>query len=139
MTSVETIRGWHKKNGWRDIGYHRVILHDDAIPQSHKPIQHWSTLVKQGRELDDNWYMTGAEQGAHTKGFNGDSIGICVVGNTDYTMTEWQKVALKGALDVLVKRYGLKKEDVFGHRDFNATKCPGDEIYKFIQEYKKEE
>ena len=60
--STETIRDWHvNKRGWSDIGYHFVVLLDGTI--------------EAGRPLD--------RVGAHTKGHNEDSIGICIVGGVD--------------------------------------------------------
>lgn len=53
---------WHvKENGWDGIGYHFMILTDGAI-------------IK-GRPVE--------EAGAHARGHNADSIGICLVGGID--------------------------------------------------------
>ena len=46
--SVDTIRKWHLKRGWRDIGYHFVISLDGEI--------------EEGRPIE--------QSGAHTKGHN---------------------------------------------------------------------
>lgn len=56
---AETIRKWHVEgNGWSDIGYHGVIKRDGSF--------------EQGRELH--------ERGAHAKGWNAVSWGLCLVG-----------------------------------------------------------
>ena len=56
---AETIRDWHVNgNGWSDIGYHYVIKRNG--------------LVEAGRPVSIS--------GAHAKGHNADSIGICLVG-----------------------------------------------------------
>ena len=60
--SVDTIRGWHVNgNGWSDIGYHWVIRIDGSI--------------EVGRPLE--------KSGAHTKGHNKDSVGVCYIGGCD--------------------------------------------------------
>lgn len=49
---------WHRKKGWRAIGYHVVICR--------------SGEAQNGRHID--------QVGAHTQGLNDRSIGICLVG-----------------------------------------------------------
>jgi hypothetical protein len=128
-TSVEDIRRWHLKRGWRDIGYHRVILYPGIETK-------WSELVKQGRALNNDIYLEDFEVGAHTQGFNRDSVAVCVIGNVDYKLHDLQKEALVQTLNTLVYRFKLTKKDVFGHRDFQINECPGSEIYKIVQTYK---
>lgn len=101
--SVETIRGWHKKMKWSDIGYHFVIQLDGTI----------ST----GRPLE--------KVGAHVGGHNEGSIGISYVGGvaTDGktakdTRTEAQKKALHKLTADLVKRFPTITK-IAGHRDFS--------------------
>lgn len=72
-TAVETaqttaeIRNYHiKHNGWVDIGYHFVIEKDGS--------------VHTGRKLD--------KVGAHAKGRNSTHIGICVVGDNQFTAAQ---------------------------------------------------
>ena len=55
---VADIRRWHKAQGWTDVGYHYVVRLDGT--------------VQEGRAL--------SEPGAHCKGHNAHSIGICYVG-----------------------------------------------------------
>ena len=119
--SVETIRKWHLQRGWRDIGYHYVI--------------YLNGTVKKGRDLKIS--------GAHTRGYNKESIGICYIGGVESdgktpkdTRTDAQKESLSS---LLLK---LKSEHcdsiVYGHRDFSAKACPSydaTEEYKWISEY----
>ncbi|CAK1795587.1 N-acetylmuramoyl-L-alanine amidase [Vibrio crassostreae] len=55
---VTEIRRWHKKRGWRDVGYHFVIRRNGD--------------VELGRPL--------SQTGAHVKGHNKGNIGVCMVG-----------------------------------------------------------
>lgn len=132
-TTVNQIRGWHKKQGWRDIGYHRVILY----PNEKLINIEWFDLVKQGRQLDNDLFFTASEEGAHAKGFNKNHIGIVVVGNTNYKIHDLQKEALINTCDIFLKRYQLEKKDIKLHREVNPTACPGDEIANLITNYKK--
>ena len=118
--SVDTIRKWHLKRGWRDIGYHFVIDLEGN--------------VEEGRPIE----MTGA----HTKGENFDSIGICYIGGVEKdrdengewvakdTRTPEQKEALE---DLLCRLKGLySKAVVYGHNDFSSKACP---CFNAKQEY----
>lgn len=61
--------------------------------------------------------------GAHAKGFNAHSIGICYEGGLDCnghpkdTRTEWQKHSMRVLVKVLLKDYPGSK--VCGHRDLS--------------------
>lgn len=98
-TTINDIRRWHvEENGWKDIGYHRVI--------------YISGEVLQGRP--------DAEIGAHAEGFNAHSLGICLTGNFDVDKIDErdpQFKALVQTVATLCKRYGIPVENVIGHRD----------------------
>lgn len=97
--SIDTITQWHKDRGFKDIGYHYYITKDGVI---HK-----------GRP--ENF------SGAHTVGYNSNSIGICYEGGLDSigkpkdTRTEAQKESLIDLILDIKSRYTIKK--VMGHRD----------------------
>lgn len=133
---VKDIRRMHLARGFRDIGYHRVILYPSSSPgQTQKPIN-WYDLVKQGRDLDLDGYIQENEIAAAAIGFNSDSVMICIIGSPDYLLHPLQEKALWNTLDVLTKRFGLTRKQVFGHRDVNATQCPGNLIYSVIKKYR---
>ena len=99
--SVETVHGWHLNNGWAGIGYHFYVRKDDT--------------VYRGRP--ENWI------GAHTVGHN-EKIGICAEGNYEKeTMPDVQRNAISALIAYLWDKYGNVK--VYGHRDLDATACPG--------------
>lgn len=105
---VERIDKWHKRRGWSGIGYHYYIRRNGAIFL--------------GRDLKT--------PGAHVRGFNNESIGICYEGGIDEqgkaedNRTKEQKQALKNLLIVLKQRF--PQAFIKGHRDFpNVSKsCP---------------
>ncbi|WP_063832826.1 N-acetylmuramoyl-L-alanine amidase [Labrenzia sp. DG1229] len=117
--SVSTIRQWHLDRGWRDIGYHYVIgLNGEIWP---------------GRPI--------TQRGAHVRGHNTGSIGICYVGGVTNdgrlapkdTRTPDQKTALLSLIRSLLTDYP-QIETICGHRDFPAVKkaCP---CFDAIPEY----
>ena len=107
--TVAQIRDWHVRgNGWSDIGYHFVI---DRYGVVHK-----------GRPVE--------KIGAHTKGQNTRSIGICLIGGMDAenkrpkdTRTPAQRVALVNLVKELKATYG-ENVTVHGHNEFAAKACP---------------
>tara|TARA_R100000951_G_C2610243_1_gene171011 strand:- start:678 stop:1085 length:408 start_codon:yes stop_codon:yes gene_type:complete len=97
---------WHvEERGWSDIGYHYFI---DICGEIHscRPIE---------------------TKGAHCKGHNHDSIGVCYAGGYDKnlkpkdTRTDEQKESLEILLCQLIQTYGGK---VYGHCDFSTKACP---------------
>ncbi len=110
---TETIKSWHVKgNGWSDIGYHYVIELDGT--------------VKKGRPMH--------RSGAHTKGHNTGSIGVCYVGGIDIskkpkdTRTEAQRTAMDELINELLVEY--PNATVHGHNEFSAKACPSFDVSK---------
>ena len=104
--SVADIDRWHRERGFDGIGYHYVVYIDGS--------------VHEGRPLN--------KVGAHCKGHNAHSIGICYVGGVDIcgkpkdTRTIAQKDAIVNLLMRLKRRF--PKAVIRGHRDFAAKACP---------------
>lgn len=110
--TVEQIRRQHIQQGWSDIGYHYVIYADGSLHA--------------GRPLD--------VVGAHCKGHNAHSIGICYVGGLNAagkpadTRTPAQKERLKSLIDSCKVLYkGVK---IHGHNEFAAKACPCFDVSK---------
>lgn len=104
--SAATIDKWHKERGWSGIGYHYVVKLDGSI--------------EYGRMVD--------KVGAHCKGHNKSSIGICYIGGCDSDMkakdtrTPQQIASMLELIRILKKLHpGV---EVFGHRDFSTKACP---------------
>lgn len=104
---VKEIRDWHVDgNGWSDIGYHYVIRRDGRIGD--------------GRPL--------GVQGAHAKGHNKTSIGICLVGGVDRdnkpdaNFTAEQYISLVMLIKYLKGEFSIGK--IIGHRDVSNKACP---------------
>lgn len=114
--TVEDIRGWHKKRGFSDIGYHYVIYRDGSLHI--------------GRDVN--------LVGAHCTNHNAYSIGICYIGGCKFdgltpkdTRTDAQKAALLALLKDLRKKYPYAK--IHGHRDYANKVCP---CFDATSEYK---
>jgi N-acetylmuramoyl-L-alanine amidase len=106
--STDEIKRWHmEERGWSDIGYHYVIELDGKIAE--------------GRSEE--------VAGAHARGYNTSSIGVCYVGGADKngnpkdTRTAKQKESLEILLEGLLVNY--PDAQIVGHRDLDDGKaCP---------------
>ena len=101
--SVVDIHKWHKyDNGWSGIGYHFFITKDGKIYRGRPELS----------------------IGAHCKGFNNNSIGLCVQGNYMIeTMPKAQLETLQTLCEFLINKYLIKS--IKFHKDLNNTNCPG--------------
>lgn len=117
---VEEIRKWHVEgNSWTDIGYHFVIRRDGTI-ESGRPIE---------------------RPGAHVKGHNSNSIGVCWVGGVSEAngraqdnRSDQQTAALFGLIQDLQQKF--PGAALMGHRDFKGVKkdCPSFDVRKWFVE-----
>ena len=106
--SWTAIREYHKNVlGWKDVGYHFGI---------EKVNGYYETIV--GRNL----FM----QGAHCRGQNHNSIGVCFVGNFDRHEPPHEQWATGLILvSQLRKIFQIPREKVLGHNHYSQKTCPG--------------
>lgn len=111
-TNHDAVKRFHtEERGWSDIGYHYTIDHGG--------------VVRKGRE--DNVI------GAHCKGFNNNSLGICLFGNfEDEQPTQAQIETLIALLKRLQETYQVPAGNVLGHKDKGATSCCGKHLYGLL-------
>lgn len=101
---------WHRDKGWMKIGYHFVVKRDGSI--------------QIGRDLED--------VGAHARGHNSYSVGICMVGGLnddgnpegDFTDAQWEMLRI--LVDGLQTRYPDAK--VIGHNEISEKACPSFDV-----------
>lgn len=123
--SAEVIREWHRARGWDDIGYHYVISNGFERSSRGTRDEAENGRIWHGRDEDTN--------GAHAKGFNSKSLGICMVGK-DGNFTQEQKASLLCIVSSLMYKYGVPIEKVIGHyeADPNSGKtCPDIDMETF--------
>ena len=114
---VKGVQNFHRNTrGWADIGYHWLIGFDGN--------------VYEGRVLD--------AQGAHAGGsHNVENLGISVIGNfTSALPAPHQMRTVAVFLEDQLKRYDVAAAELYGHRDFKATECPGGALYDWLQTFK---
>lgn len=113
---VRAIANYHRnKLKWADIGYHYLIGRDGR--------------VYEGRPT--------RLQGAHTGGHNENNLGISVIGHfTDDLPSPKQLQTLERLLANKLREYNLSSRELFGHRDFKPTQCPGESLYRWLKQFK---
>ena len=108
--NAATIDLWHKRRGWKGIGYHWFIRSDGKL--------------ETGRPIDADPYLDADEQGAHVLGYNRDYLGVCLHGIDSNDFTPAQFHTLKDLIEnqVLTKN---KDAEILGHNYFTDKKtCP---------------
>ena len=102
---VKEIDKWHRDRNFRMVGYHFVIRRNG--------------LIEKGRDVGDT--------GAHVRGYNLNSIGICWVGGTKNgkafdNRTTKQKKSMFKLIRALLIIFDIKM--VLGHKNVGNTECP---------------
>ncbi len=118
VCTAADIRRWHvDERGWSDIGYHWIVERDGKVVPGRK---------------SDSW-------GAHVRGHNHDSVGICLVGGIDSkgqpenNFTQQQMLALEMLVESLQFRYPVAL--VKGHCDFDSRKhCPCFDVAEWLED-----
>lgn len=118
---VSEIRRWHHARGWKDIGYHVVLL-NGHVAQA-KYVAGLDGAIEIGRP----WQ----EIGAHAKGHNADSLGVCLIGMAADTVTPAQWDALRKFLAMCQVLWpGI---EILGHRDLGQTRCPDFDVATWLR------
>ena len=104
---IGIIDQWHKERGFKSAsgihcGYHYFIQRYGSI--------------QEGRPL--------SEAGAHAKGHNSNSIGICMHGKTYFTEEQFDSLILLSK--TLLKMFPGSK--IIGHCDVSEKTCPNFEV-----------
>ena len=104
VVSASDIHKMHLGFGWDGIGYHKIILR--------------SGKIENGRP--EYWL------GAHVKGKNDISLGVCLIGKDTFTKKQLR------SLEIVLKKWKMiyKKAKIIGHCDTGNTAktCPNFDV-----------
>ena len=105
---VSDIDRWHKERGFREIGYHYIIKVNG--------------MVDEGRSAE--------VAGAHCKGHNKYSLGICLIGRDRFNLAQWT------SLFELIKdlKSLFPKATIHGHNelDTKGKTCPNFNVQEMM-------
>lgn len=111
--TVKDIESWHKQRAdWgpspsgKYIGYHYVIYINGEIAGGRSP----------------------EEVGVHAKGYNKNSIGICLIGMDKFTCEQWE--SLKYLITALQVEY--PEITIIGHNEVSPKDCPGFDVQEWL-------
>ena len=109
LLTARDIHEMHLSFGWDGIGYHEVILRDGTIEKGRPHF----------------W------KGAHVKGKNDLSIGICLIGRKNFSTAQYN--SLENLLNEFKEIYN--PEAILGHRDIVETRktCPNFDVKLWCQ------
>ena len=111
---ADVIASWHRKRGFDSCGYH-AIVNNGFRKNSRVYDMDFDGKIEPGRSQD--------LQGAHVRGHNAESLGVCLIGVDEFTPGQF--AALRKLLDVWCSLYNIPPELVLGHRDLDDKKtCP---------------
>ncbi|SIO89814.1 peptidoglycan recognition family protein [Nocardiopsis sp. JB363] len=117
----KSIQNYHMdSNGWIDTGQQLTISRGG--------------YVMEGRDRTPEAINAGQHVvGSHVGNYNSTTIGIENEGTyTSASPTQALTDSLVETLAWLCGAYGLNPSAIVGHRDFNATACPGDVLYAML-------
>lgn len=133
------------RQGWCDIGYNFVISHDGQIFEGR-----WARRYGPWETHDGENRAGEAVVGAHVDGYNSGSVGISLMGNFQrISPSPAARRSLARVLAWEVDRHDLHARGtheyrnpetghtrtlpwIAGHRDADATSCPGDRLYRSL-------
>ncbi|MCR8671753.1 N-acetylmuramoyl-L-alanine amidase [Agrococcus sp. HG114] len=123
ISIARQIQQWHFARGWSDTGQHFTIARGGYILEGrHRTLEGLAT----GRLFP---------HGAHVSGQNSTSLGIETEGTfTSVQPTSAQWASLVSLCAYLCQTYRLPATAIYGHRNYNATACPGDLLHARLGE-----
>jgi len=118
---ADDIRRWHTDpppagRGWHRPGYHFVVCVDGIIEQ----------LV----HVNSDQYIEPSEIANGVRGYNSNSVHICMIGTDKFTQAQWD------ALHTLLADCARSWPDaaLVGHRDLDAHKtCPNIDVTHYTE------
>lgn len=113
--------------GWIDTGQHFTISRGGHVLEGR---HHSLAALQEGTRQVDS---------AHCHGQNTVAVGIENEGN--YMSTDPRGVQYASLVELcahICRQYGLRPYQIYGHRDFNATDCPGDRLYALLPQLRRD-
>jgi peptidoglycan hydrolase-like protein with peptidoglycan-binding domain len=116
-----SIQQWHFDRGWVDSGQQFTNSRGGHVTEG----RHGSLSALQGGRTH--------VVGAHVSGQNSVALGIENEGTyTSVRPPQAQYDALVGLVAYMCQQYAIPTGSIYGHRDFNATECPGEMLYAML-------
>jgi len=128
------IAKWHtEERQWKNIGYHYVILNGHLSSNAYHA--GYNGHIETGRPLDSDPFIQYYEKGAHVRGHNFNSVGICLIGKTGQ-FTSQQIESAKALIYTLENQFG--EIELYQHSELDHKKpyCAGLDMKEFREDYR---
>lgn len=115
VTTVADIDRWHAERGFRRDDLYRLRLNPQLRAIGYHHVIYVNGAIASGRAHE--------EVGAHARGHNANSIGVCLVGTDRFTPAQW--ASLRELVTLLREKF--PGAAVAGHGSLSGahTACPG--------------
>ena len=125
---ARNIQSYHiDHNRWSDSGQHFTVSRGGYLLEGrHRSLE----MLRGGRRM---------VEGAHCTGQNIIAVGIENEGTystTAPTTQQWNQ--LRQMCAYVCKQYRVRPTEIYGHRDFKDTACPGDALYEMLPKLRTE-
>ena len=125
---ARNIQSYHlDRQRWADSGQHFTISRGGYVLEGrHRSLE----MLRGGRRM---------VEGAHCTGQNIIAVGIENEGTystTKPTTQQWNR--LRQMCAYVCQQYRVRPTEIYGHRDFKDTACPGDALYKMLPKLRTE-
>jgi len=117
---IVTIDDWHRERGFSRTPEARKMHREDLTSVGYHAVVYVDGAVALGRGV--------LEVGAHARGWNTRSLGVCLIGRDAYTPLAWD------ALDTLVSEWRdlYPVMSIIGHNEISEKTCPGFDVGVWI-------
>ncbi|AKH36883.1 MULTISPECIES: N-acetylmuramoyl-L-alanine amidase [Nitrosomonas] len=120
--SVEEIDRWHRQRDFKRSAEFRQRQNHKLAAIGYHFVIYTNGSVASGRHFD--------EIGAHAQGYNGKSIGVCLIGTDKFTLSQWkslEKNVCGLVTDIMLLQGDSETPRVLGCRDLLGVpqNCPG--------------
>ncbi|MBC8553399.1 MAG: N-acetylmuramoyl-L-alanine amidase [Candidatus Brocadiales bacterium] len=115
--NLSVIDKWHRERGFDKVGYHWIVNNCFPTAESwrdRKPVFDNDGAIEVGRAF--------GTRGAHVKGYNNESVGICLIGMRDFTSKQFASAVF--LIGKILKAY--PDAEILGHYELDSNKgdCP---------------
>ena len=121
--TVEDIDAWHRKAGFLRSSVYRKAFNPSLYSIGYHYVVYPDGTVHTGRSE--------SEVGAHARGHNAHSIGICLLGKDKFTQAQWD--SLKRLLEQKQREY--PEAVILGHYEVDAygKTCPNFDVQEYVR------
>lgn len=126
--NIDDIDNWHLQRGFSRSKKWRKQFNPYLEACGYNAVIPVNGDIQLGRHPD--------EPGAHTRGYNRTSLGVCLIGTDAYEFQQWNALAqLVEMWSHRIRICGIDEmieASVHGHNEFSKKSCPGFDVQEWL-------